>query len=103
MSTLKEFIQSQSPQGKDVALLKGSSEIALSKSIEASFVLSAALTNHSEETKFSHQVAEIVSGEEFISELSTEIGKPISGESEDEFVNRSKNSLRELLQRKLLK
>ena len=103
MSTLIEFMQSQSQKGKDVALMKGASEIALSRSIEASLVLSPALTNHSEEAKFSHEVAEIVSGEEFISELSTKIGKPRSGESEDEFVDRAKNSLRDLLQRKVLK
>lgn len=103
MSTLKEFIQSQSQKGKDVALLKWPLEIALLKLIEKDILLSGALTNHSEEAKFSHQVAEIVSDERFISELSVEVDKPKFDESEDEFINRAKDSLRELLQRKILK
>lgn len=104
MPTLKDFIESHFSKRKDLPLLNATPEFpALTKSIGVNLVSSGALANNSEETKFSHGVAELVSSEKFVSELSDQIGKPRDDESEVEFVNRAKNSLRALLERRVLK
>lgn len=103
MSTLKEFIQTTTSERKSSNLQKSKKVTELSKSIENNLMLSPALASHSKAIKFSHGVAEIVTSNDFISELSNEIGKPKKYESEDDFVKRAKESLRSLLQTKVLK
>ena len=57
--------------------------------------------SNSDKEKFAHQVGELVGSEEFVTELSDQIGKPLPGESEDEFVVRAKNAMKKLLSAKL--
>jgi len=55
----------------------------------------------SDTTKFSSQAAQLVTKEEFLDELESKIGDPRKNESEDEFVARSKEQMRNLLKSKL--
>jgi hypothetical protein len=57
--------------------------------------------SNSEKEKFAQQVGELVGSDGFVTELSDKIGKPLPGESEDEFVERAKNAMKKLLSAKL--
>ena len=103
MSTFKEFIQNKNSENKSLLGSKSFNQIDLMRGISSNLILSKVLVGQSEEDKFSSEVAEIVAGNEFISELSDKIGKPKINESENEFVDRAKNLLRELLKSKVLK
>ncbi|AUQ25432.1 hypothetical protein [Dickeya zeae] len=52
-------------------------------------------------SKFAKQASEIVSDDNFLDELQEKIGSPYENESEDAFVSRAKERMRELLQAKL--
>lgn len=49
---------------------------------------------------FSNEVAKYATSSEVISKLSHEVGQPKQDETEDEFVERASNVLREILQKK---
>jgi len=51
--------------------------------------------------EFAEKVASLSQNEEFISELSDDIGFPLNDETEDEFVARAKSAMAKLLRRKL--
>ena len=51
--------------------------------------------------EFADKVISLSHSKEFISELSDNIGGPLRGETEEEFVTRAKKSMAELLRRKL--
>lgn len=51
--------------------------------------------------RFSSEVSSLISKDSFIDELDNRIGKPQPNESEDIFVNRAKNRMREILREKL--
>jgi hypothetical protein len=51
----------------------------------------------SSEQKFSEEVSSLVQDEAFLSEFSDQIGEPLEYESEDEFVERSSDKLRQIL------
>ncbi len=51
--------------------------------------------------EFAEKVASLTHSEEFISELSDDIGAPLKCETEDEFVERAKRAMALLLRRKL--
>jgi len=53
--------------------------------------------------KFSEKVTQLAYSEEFLNEFSNEIGLPKEGESEEEFVMRAKNKMKNLLKVKLEK
>ncbi len=53
-----------------------------------------------EQQKFSEEVSSLVQDEAFLSEFSDQIGEPLEHESEDEFVRRSSNALRQMLYEK---
>ena len=50
---------------------------------------------------FSSELSKVVRDDGFISELSDSIGKPKDNETEDEFVERAKKTMRSLLNKKL--
>ncbi|WP_350647392.1 hypothetical protein [Pseudomonas sp. HY13-MNA-CIBAN-0226] len=51
--------------------------------------------------KFAHDVRALVSSDEFVTQLSEDIGEPIPAETEDEYVERAKQKMRDLLMAKL--
>jgi hypothetical protein len=53
--------------------------------------------------KFGHEVNSLASSDEVISELSTKLGEPYQTETEEEFVNRAKSTLKNILKVKLKK
>jgi hypothetical protein len=55
------------------------------------------LNSNDEKQKFSEKVANLVQDEVFLSEFSDRIGEPLEHESEDEFVKRGSETLRQML------
>ena len=55
------------------------------------------LTADNEQQKFSEKVSNLVQDKAFLSEFSGQIGEPLDGESEDEFVKRSSDRLMQML------
>lgn len=51
----------------------------------------------SEQQEFSEKVSNLVQDEAFLSEFSQQIGEPLEDESEDEFVERGSDKLRQIL------
>jgi len=51
----------------------------------------------SEQQKFSEEVSSLVQDKAFLSEFSDQIGEPLENESEDEFVKRGSDKLRQML------
>ncbi|MFQ2147958.1 hypothetical protein ACK33U_04955 [Aeromonas jandaei] len=106
MSSLKDFIKSQ--KNKSQTLIGPSSTLntnarALVNNI-SNYIVTANATSlsSSDSEKFGHEVVKIAYSDEVISELSREIGKPKESETEDEFVNRGKLTLANILRKKLL-
>ena len=53
--------------------------------------------SESEEKEFVRKAKELANSDKVISKLSNELGSPKKGETEDEFVNRGKDILRDIL------
>lgn len=53
--------------------------------------------------KFSHDVSVLAYSDEFLDELDSKIGMPLNNETEDEFVDRSKKIMKNLLLKKFKK
>jgi hypothetical protein len=51
----------------------------------------------SERQKFSEEVSSLVQDKAFLSEFSDQVGEPLEDESEDEFVERGSDKLRQML------
>lgn len=94
MTTLKDFIKS----GNNSSLLPSVKE----QQIAISSTLTSALSV-SDRNEFASKLVALVNEESFITELSDNIGKPKENESENEFVNRGKRLLSDLLDKRLSK
>lgn len=92
--TFKAFMQL--PANKSILPLKILQESVIAGKLKN--VLSV-----SDSHKLSAELVQLVNKDSFISELSDMIGYPKEYESENEFVNRSKKILRDLLDKKLSK
>lgn len=108
MTSFKDFFNSKTknpgePSGS-TAIAAVSSAVArgLTSSSDVLTVTTGTIEwTNSEKEKFAHQVGELVGSDGFVTELSDKIGKPLPGESEDEFVERAKNAMKKLLSAKL--
>ncbi|MEV3814267.1 hypothetical protein [Aeromonas allosaccharophila] len=106
MSNLKDFIKSQ--QNKSQALIGPSSTLTTNTRELANKISNCLVTakttslSSSDSEKFGHEVVKVAHSDEVISELSREIGKPKESETENEFVNRGKLALANILRKKLL-
>lgn len=81
-----------------------SNSSVLASSIGNSLTIAGSSSTGLENSKidrFAEEVATLISKDSFIDELDNRIGKPQPNESEDIFVNRAKNRMRELLREKL--
>lgn len=65
--------------------------------------LIGSLFSNSEREKFAAKVSEFAHSDDFLNEVSDDIGLPKDNESEDEFVERAKSTMRTLLMKKLSK
>jgi len=50
-----------------------------------------------EKQKFSEEVSNLIQDEPFLNDFSNQIGEPLEDESEDTFVDRASNALRQML------
>lgn len=104
VESFKEFFDSDDnpdkalpPELKSISL--GSTAISASL---AGAILSTGLPfPEASREEFAEKVASISQSDEFISELSDDIGAPLKDETEDEFVARAKSAMANLLRRKL--
>lgn len=55
----------------------------------------------SKASEFAREVKALASNQEFVAQLSKDIGEPKESETEDEFVNRAKQTMKNLLKAKL--
>ncbi len=97
MKNLKEFLSApaKSSDSKELALKKVSTGVA------SAILLSGAVSTESKAEKFGQEVAKLAGSEEVMSELSQEVGVPLSNETEEEFVARAKKSFKKILMAKL--
>ncbi len=107
MTSLKEFMESDDKNNTGDFLLSSLSSKALtntiSKGITELSVVSASslsLASHNRE-KFSSKVAELVTNDTVLTELSNSLGVPKEHESEDEFVERAKSIFKNIISKKL--
>lgn len=95
MPSLKDFVSSN--ESKVTALSK-----ELTTKISGKFgIVAHGILSSSDKEKFSNDVAKLAHSDETLCELSDNIGEPLENESEDEFVNRAKSVLDNLLRKKL--
>lgn len=110
MTTLKEMLDKKDPIFTEVSASKISFAVGKSLSysqnlistsvcrLEPAFVIDFS----SKKTKeFNAQVGSLIADKVFISELSEKISMPKDNESEDEFVERAKSIMRDLIRKKL--
>jgi hypothetical protein len=106
VSNFKEFLESMPS--------KNSSEISVTNKISSiltsipavtgyAFALSKPSKEDLNVEKFSTEVSKLAYSGEFLDEFSKDIGQPKENESEDEFVNRAKKTMKDLLRKKLSK
>lgn len=59
--------------------------------------------SYKKEEQFSEELSQLVHSDNFLDELSDKIGQPTEAETEDEFVDRAKTTMRQMLKNKLSK
>lgn len=93
MTTLKEMLK-----GKASKAVLNQTTAGLAANL--TLALSSALGS-SKAQEFSESISDLVSSDNFISDLSDRIGTPLASETEDEFVARAKSLMSSLLSEKL--
>jgi len=102
MSDFKDFFNAKNNTDKaELAISTGINNILVASSVIGLFSGSGKKEKAAEE--FSNKVSRFVHSDEFIGEFSKDIGIPKENESEDEFVSRAKDAMKNLLRKKLSK
>ena len=101
MPNFKDFINSVEDNAKLLELRSSTTKLA--SKISGSLVSAPIGLSNYESEKFGSEVSKLAHSDEVLTELSNEIGKPREVETEDEFVERAKSSLVNILRNKLLK
>ncbi|MGY3014656.1 hypothetical protein ACVWZ5_000161 [Pseudomonas sp. TE6283] len=94
MKSLADIMRSNSEEGT----------LAVATRAEMGLATVAALggvLGKSKATQFADDAATIITSDDFLNELESQLGLPQKGESEDEFVARAKASMFEMLKSKL--
>ncbi|SHM48085.1 hypothetical protein SAMN05216593_101120 [Pseudomonas asturiensis] len=94
MKSLVELMHSKKAAGTLAATTKA--EISLT-----TFAVLGAALGATKAQKFSDGAASLVTSDDFLNELESELGLPGQGETEDEFVARAKASMFDMLKAKL--
>jgi len=97
----KDFVNSVKNKSEALESMPSSTELA--KKISGSLISAPINISHSQSKKFATQLTKISHSEDVLTELSNAIGKPKEMESEDEFVERAKSTLANILRTKLIK
>lgn len=107
MTSFKDFFKMETNNGKlsssySVATVSSAVMEGLTSSVNRLATSASIISlSKSDKKEFADQVGDLVESEEFVTELSDQIGKPQPGESEDEFVERAKNAMKKLMRAKL--
>lgn len=102
--TFKEFFHSDDNPDRSLPLHSQSFAVgsaAISNSLAGVALSSGLLFPDNSREKFAEKVSSLSHSDEFISELSEDIGSPMDAETEDQFVERAKKAVAELLRKKL--
>lgn len=106
MATLKEFLDSNK-KSTSLTLLPGPKLAATIQSSLVSFEANQKhqlVNNNKEASKdFSNKLSNLIQSDEFMQQLSDKVGQPLKTESENEFVDRAKNTMRKIILSKLEK
>lgn len=99
MSSFKEFMDDVKKLSTQVLPVSMTTlpEIQLNLTVAVRELLTPFSASVDEKQKFSEKVANLVQDEVFLSEFSDRIGEPLEHESEDEFVKRGSETLRQML------
>lgn len=102
--SFKEFYES--PDNPDRTALPGVGSVGMAASTISASLVGAVLTSGAKfpdasRDEFGMKVSEIAHSDEFIAQFSDVIGTPLASESEDQFVQRAKSAMAELLRNKL--
>lgn len=101
MSNFKEFMDEI--ENSPTQSLSAASELTTIPAIQmsltaATFALLTPLSfANDEKQKFSEEVSSLIKNKSFLSEFSNQIGEPLEHESEEEFVKRGSDALRQML------
>lgn len=99
MSNFKDFVKSKGRQ----KVISASSAQALTTQISGTLATTGLSISSNDREKFSSEVVQVANSDEVLTELSESIGDPKENESEDEFVERAKSTLANILNNKLMK
>jgi hypothetical protein len=102
--SFRDFFRSDQNPDKLLPPSKQSSAIssaAISASLAGIALPSGLLIPGNTREEFAEKVSALSHSDEFISELSDEIGAPLDSETEDQFVTRAKEAMADLLRKKL--
>jgi hypothetical protein len=99
-TTFKEFFDKKQSKSEQTTKLANSLMTTITTFTTFSPFLNLSL---SKKEKFCTEVSELVHSDDFLDEFSKVIDKPKDNESEDEFVDRAKRSMKSLLMKKLSK
>ncbi len=100
MYSFKQYLELSKKMLPSPAESEVSTAIVISIKNEISLSKSSTISNSKKE-KFSNEVNHLVNSDEFLDNLSDEIGTPKQSESEDEFVFRAKETMKSLLRKRL--
>jgi len=95
----KKFFEKVKKQDKN-SLMVPSSEVLTNK-VNAVLSVSPSFLSKNDAQEFSEKVSSLAVSSDVIDEFSSKIGLPKDNESEDEFVNRAKLTLKDILKKKL--
>jgi hypothetical protein len=104
MSTFKDFFFSKKTKESMLPSPQQSidtTSIKLVNILTTSHKVGDIILTNDKKQKFAEQVSQLAHSEDFIQTLSDTIGTPKSNESEDEFVERAKDTMRVILRKKL--
>lgn len=94
MKSLVEILRQNSESGSLASTTK--TEMGL-----ATVAALGSVLGKSKATQFADDASDLITSDDFLNELESELGLPQKGESEDEFVARAKASMFEMLKAKL--
>jgi len=99
MNSFEEFMDNfKKPSTKSLAASNQTlPEIQLALGQKINGLLTLFSTSIDEQQKFSEKVSSLVEDKAFLAEFSDQIGKPLEHESEDDFVKRGSDELRQML------
>lgn len=90
---------------KELSCISSTSGVVINAGLATSIIKTphSMFSSNNKEEQFSEELSQLVYSDNFLDELSDKIGQPTEAETEDEFVNRAKTTMRQMLKNKLSK